>query len=60
MKIEREEDALEEVLRRFEEDDETDKDDNENEHLDHQPDGEDYDAGWLLKMLILKKYQRCI
>ena len=43
MNIEREEDALEEVLRHLEEDDETNKDDNENEHLG-QPDGEDDDA----------------
>ncbi len=37
MNIEREEDALEEVLHHFEEDDETNKDNEENEHLD-QPD----------------------
>ncbi len=43
MNIEREEDALEKVLRHVEEDDETNKDKNENEHLD-QPDGEDDDA----------------
>ena len=55
MNIEREEDALEKVLRHFEEDDETNKD-NENEHLD-QPDGEDDDHA---EDAHLKIYQRCI